>query len=153
MEDGLVVLVHAPGNLAMFLRPQVGEATVHVVVQADDLVDLLHGSLPFLGEQARIEGAVVLGRYVGVRLPAPVGAGAVASVMADIKRLIPLGRRRLRAGDILVGVHVHSGAEDVLLNVGHQGLTGCLCGQGQRQQQQKKGVQSFHNRFILGFWV
>ena len=117
LEYARVLLVHAGGNLPVFLCAQRRQSAVHVVVEGNKPVDGLLGAKPLFREQPGVCGPLVLGLYFGIKLPGPVAAGAVSDVMADIEGFIALGSGRLRPREVLVRVHVHAHAVQALVEV------------------------------------
>ena len=103
----------------MLLLAKIGKAAVHVVVQADCFCYLLTGSLSLCGQDAGIVSLVVKLHDSSIG-PSPVGTCAVTAIMADVERLVPLGRRGLWPGNILVRVHVDGGTENVFLELSHK---------------------------------
>ena len=123
----------------MLLLADVAQAPVHVVVDTDCFRYLLPGGFSGGGKDAHLVGFFVLSKDVGIHAALPVAACSVPSVMADVERLVSLWRGRPGAGDILIRIHVHGCAEDILPVIRRKcGIFFlCSCGKGQHHGNQK----------------
>ena len=130
LEDFREALVHALGQMGVLADAAGREAAVHAVVLLQDV-----GGLPEEGVTGRCQlHAGVLGGLQGLdyiavgHLAAPVAAGAVPAVMADVEGLVSLGRLGVLDGQELVGMGVESGPLGEFLQELHHFRALCLLG-------------------------
>ena len=105
-------------------------------VTAEDLAYHQKGLLSLRGKQARFVGLVKIDHYATVAIRRPVAAGAVASVMTYVKRLVPLWNGGLGRRQIFVWIEHDAGAEKVFV---HISINLAVLAVGCRGEQNKGG--------------
>ena len=120
------------------------QAAVHAVPAGQHVAGALEQHLAVRGKQALMLGRLEDADHAEVGLAAPVGAGAVAAVMADVNGLVSLGRRGVLNREEFVRIQVVSGTGVFF----HQSADGNfrplgLC-EGDRDAERQKGRQGHH---------
>ena len=150
LQHVLVFTVHTAGNGTVLAGAAGRKTAVHVIVQAEDLLNGAIGLLPFLIEHTGLVGLAEGFQHLLIMCTTPVAAGAVAAVMADVERLVSGRNRRLGLGEILIGAGVHARTEQVVFYArrnGNDGFAGSAGGQRKGQGQQQENT--FHRAYSL----
>ena len=101
-----ITLVEALRDGGVLADAALRQAAVHAVPAGQHLARAFEQHLAVRGKEAFVLRRLQDADYADIGLAAPVGAGTVAAVMADVHRLIALGRRRVVYREKLIGIQI-----------------------------------------------